>query len=166
MDHSTIEVRRTVVEISEWVRDSCSKPGFADMHIDRFDPKWRDQSRWLEGGIHVLEEAIAACSSTDCNCKTAMVYTLQPGAGAGGVDFATGEDIRNLLDHSPPSVFVAEAGSEPWVTSQTHASVRAMSVPKDVMSRIFPTHVEWDGLLMQYQPVEAEEPSRTLWLLP
>ncbi len=152
--------------LHQWLVDSCSKAGFADTHIDHFDPIWRDRSRWIEGGISILQEAEQIRILTQCNRKLAMVYTLQSSIEPRGMDFETAEEFQRQLDHSPPSLFIAESGSEPWITSQAYESVQVFSVPEDVAKRIFPIHLCFDGLLMHYRPDPREEASRSVWFLP
>lgn len=160
------KMNNPVTNLSQWLVDSCSKAGFADMHIDRFDPIWRDRSRWVEGGISVLQEAEKTRTLTHCNRKLAMVYSLQSGIEPNGVDFETAEEFQKQLDHSPPSLFIAESGSEPWITSQAYESVQVFSVPENVAKKIFPVHLSCESLLMQYRPDDREEASRTVWFLP
>lgn len=131
------------------------------MHIDRFDPKWKDRAGWIEGGVSVLQEAAEARALANCHYKLAMVYTLQSSKDVLGVEFATQKEFHNRLDHSPPSVFVAEPGSEPWITSQACEGVQIVSLSESIVKRIFPAVFECQGLLMRYRPDEKQESSVT-----
>jgi hypothetical protein len=152
--------------VKEWISEACSKPGFSDAHIDRFEPAWRERSRWIEGGISILQEAEKVCAAANCNYKLALVFTLKSGIKSRSVDFEREEEFQRQLDHSPPSVFIAEPGSEPWITSRSSESVQVASIPERIIRQIFPAISYCQGLLMEYRPNEKEEPSRTVWLLP
>lgn len=162
----TSEVSRAMTILSEWLIESCAKPGFSDMHIDRFNTNWVDRSRWVEGAISILHDAGWNLRLKDCNYKLAMVFTLQSGINPLGIDFGTREEFQKQLDYSPPSVFIAEPGSEPWITSQMYDTVRTIAVPAGIIKAVFSLCFECEALLMQYTPTEGQETSRTLWLIP
>lgn len=154
------------MNIRDWISASCSKSGFADVHIDHFDVKWKDRVRWIEGGVSVLQEAVAARSLANCDYKLAIVYSLQTSTDTLGITFTTAKEFHNELDHSPPSLFIAESGSEPWVTSQASQDVQIAPLSKATVKRIFPVVFECQGLLMRYCPNEKQESSLTAWFLP
>src|SRR6185437_8765613 len=129
------------------------------MHIDHFEPRWKERARWIEGGMSILQEAMAAVALTHCNYKLAMVYTLRATTDTFNIDFATKEEFHAQLDHSPPYLFIAEPGSEPWITSRAYESVQIVSIPESVVERIFPIQSECRGLLMRYLLDREQEPS-------
>lgn len=154
------------MNLRSWISDSCSKPGFADIHIDHFDPRWKERARWIEGGMSTLQEAMAALALTHCNYKLAMVYTLRATTDTLKIDLTTAEEFHTQFDHSPPSLFIAEPGSEPWITSRDDEGVQIVSIPESVVERVFPIQYECRGLLMRYLPDGGQEPSLTAWFLP
>lgn len=154
------------MNLRDWISDSCSKSGFADIHIDHLDPRWKKHARWIEGGMSILQEAMAALALTNCNYKLAMVYTLRATTDTLNIDFATAEEFSRRFDHSPPSLFIAEPGSEPWITSWAYEGVQIGSIPESVVERVFPIQFECRGLLMRYFSDGEQEPSLTAWFLP
>ncbi len=154
----------SAMNLSEWVVSSCSKKGFADMHIDQFDPELKDRTRWIEGGVSMLELAVEARASVSCQYRLAVVYTLKIQDEDHEKRFSTAEGFRQQLDYSPPSVFIAEPGSEPWITSQADESVEVVSLPDPVVHTIFPFASPCSGLLMHYRP-QGKEASTTVWFL-
>ena len=150
------------MNLSKWIVSSCSKKGFADMHIDQFDPELRDRSRWIEGGMNMLGLAVEARESVGCHYRLAVVYTLKTQNEDYEERFSTAEEFRQQLDYSPPSVFIAEPGLEPWITSQADDSVEVIFLADSIVQSIFPFASPCSGLLMQYRP-QDKEASTTVW---
>ena len=112
----------------------------------------------------MLELAVEARASVSCQYRLAIVYSLRIQDEDHEKRFSTAEGFRQQLDHSPPSVFMAEPGSEPWITSQTDESVEVVSLPDPVVYTVFPFASPCSGLPMHYRP-QGKEASTTVWFL-
>ena len=158
-------MKENMESFREWILSGCLKPGFADAHIDRFVPAFRERSRWIEGAVIILDNARKIREEVGCGDKLALVFTLKSDLRSRSSGLQTREDFENQLDHSPPSIFIAKIGSEPWVTSRSSENVRIEVISTQMTSKLLPALYYCEGLLMEYRPYKNEEPSRTAWFI-
>jgi hypothetical protein len=152
-----------MMSLHDWLTRSCATPGVSDEHIDYFDARWKDRTRWLQGGEEVLQDALEKAMTAQCSRSLAMVYTLNSSLHALGV-LATKKQFEELFDHSPPCLFIAEQGSEPWITSRTHEHVEMWEIPNAVVKNLFYMPFRCAGLEMLYWPGgNSEEATRSVW---
>ena len=158
-------MKEKMESVREWILSGCSKPGFADAHIDRFDPGFRERSRWMEGAVNILHDARNVRDEVGCGHKLALVFTLKSDTRSRSLGLQSRDEFENQLDHSPPSIFIAEIGSEPWVTSRSSEDVHTETISTKTISKLFPALSSCEALLMEYRPHKEEEPSRTAWFI-
>ena len=152
--------------LEKWVLDACFKGGFSDRHIDYFDDRWKERSCWLDAGVEVLERTALICTHAGCSRELALVCSLAEGAIIEGRSFSSGTEFEQLLGPAPPSIFIAETGCEPWITSQVDPRVRIISLDHAVVRQLLPRMPKYKGLLMEYRPEGEEVPVGSIWFLP
>lgn len=152
-----------MINLDDWLVRSCATAGSSDEHIDNFDAQWKDRTRWLQGGETILRDALEKLTAAQCSHNLAMAYKLNsPLRNVGAL--TTKEQFEERFDRSPPCLFVAEQGSEPWITSQGHERVQVWEIPDAEVKNLFNMPFRCAGLEMLYRWGDnPEEATRTVW---
>jgi hypothetical protein len=106
------EERKQAVE--RWMLRVCEDGGVErldDLHITEIDPDWADRSRWLAAGLVAHRIAVGVRAAHAVNHTVVLAFSL---ADAPVMPLKDPQALATLLDWSPPSLYLFEAGHEPW----------------------------------------------------
>ena len=88
---------------------------FADLHVDQVDAKFGPRDQWLRGAVDCAREAILIRNSRNWNFTIAIGMSLRSNPQRVGLPSVTYAQLEELLDDSPPSLYLFERGAEPWI---------------------------------------------------
>jgi hypothetical protein len=130
--------------IERWMISNLANQGYEkydDLHIDRIDRAWRSRDAWLSGGAEAFELAVSLRDIHARMFAITLAYSLRVGAEKSS--FSTAAELLNVLDASPPSLYMFKKGREPWLQNPhgAHDSWRTESLARvdaEVISQLFP----------------------------
>lgn len=93
---------------------------FDDLHIDEVDSEWKDRREWVSGGLEAHRIAVALRNQHQIPYVVALAFSLRADGMSQPVDFHTTEELGNLLDWSPPSLYLFDRERIPHTASQVH----------------------------------------------
>jgi hypothetical protein len=108
--------------IERWMLATMADGGvdrFDDLHIDRIDPKWREQNAYIESGVEAFRIAIGVRNRKAVPFSVVLAFSLNSDGNVNGMDFRTKEELRAQLGSSPPSLYLFRRGEEPRTQNES-----------------------------------------------
>jgi hypothetical protein len=114
---------------------------FDDLHIDEINAAWSPRSQWVSGMAESLFAARRGCSTDAPDKVIAVMFSL----GDGPAETPTNLDaLAAQLDWTPPSLYLFEAGKEPWI--DLRSTDKLLRLPLDCFSALEASQIflyEW-----------------------
>lgn len=98
--------------LDEWLeRAAANAPSGApeDIHIDEIDGGLLDKSRWVVGGLELLNAALGSPRLPDADWMICLVFHLNPDAGEVPLSAKRPEDWTDSLGVTPPELVLVRA---------------------------------------------------------
>lgn len=149
--HSVRNTDDRVAVIDRWMQmvlDTQGVERFDDLHIDRIDPEWKGRDTWINGSSESLKLARKSRQCIAPDKVLALMCSLI--CGPDEILPASLDDLASQIDCSPPSLYLFERGSEPWIKTE--------GLTLSPLSELFS---DCTCLLMEYQPSLGTERSRS-----
>jgi hypothetical protein len=99
------------------------------LHIDDIEAVWSERSRWIEGMIESLNVARSIRLDVAPDKVIALMCSLVDGPSEVPMNL---DELAAQMDWTPPSLYLFEAGKEPWRDMPTTVELR--SLPSDHFS--------------------------------
>jgi hypothetical protein len=87
---------------------------YDDLHVDHIDHEWKNPNLWLPAAFHAQDLAIRIRNRHGLGLSVAAGFSLKGGMKKQGVDFKTRAQLEARINHTPPSLYLFELGTEPW----------------------------------------------------
>jgi hypothetical protein len=82
-----------------------------DLHVNEIDSEWLDRSKWLDAGLASLRLALSIRAAIGLNHSVVLAFSL---TDAPVLPISDRQALATLFDWSPPSLYLFDAGHEPW----------------------------------------------------
>jgi hypothetical protein len=160
----TAQDSHRIAVIKKWMLSTISDGGvgrYDDLHIDQIDKNWKDRSEWLNAGLAAYRLAIDLRDQHQLDFTVSLAFSLQSGDKPRGLDFTSSQELGDVLDWSPPSLYLFRMGEEPWVSPQQSSSdLRLVTIDT---SRLFGHKIDARGCyFMEFRNVGTNEYYRSI----
>jgi hypothetical protein len=146
--------------LDQWLSEACQVSTFTDAHVDDIDEQWQPKDRWIEAGCTTIKAAINIVRSKGSKHRIAVSYALVDQTVFSNIQ--TSKQFEIHLNHTPPSLYVAAPGSEPWLSPSP--TMEAVVIPASVTRHVFPCELNCEGLLVTYRPPNSEA-VQSVWFI-
>jgi hypothetical protein len=157
--------------IEQWMLSVIQDGGvdrYDDLHLDHIDPRWRSRELWISAGVEAFQLALSLRDRHHLSLTIALAFSLEPSSHPRGFDFTAPEQLQNLLDWSPPSLYLFRRGQEPWLqmtgSEQGNNKSQELIVQAGNSSEVLGPGIPGTGYLLEFRQPASEDYSRTFFV--
>ena len=180
--HRRSEVQQTVratmttqllheTAIENWMLTISQDGGvdrYDDLHVDQIDARWTSRDLWISAGLEAFHLALKLRDRHRLRLTVALAFSLESRAHPEGADFRTLAGLKDLLDWSPPSIYLFHSGQEPWHqkarSGPSHAQSEGSMAQTINVSEVLGTAIQHTVYLLDFRQPDGDEYYRTCFI--